>query len=374
MVCDIYEKNGIAQEQRLYLMSIIKQNLLNKSCKVWNWVLFIILLIGSLLLFIIFFNIEKYRQENPYKLSVRNNVVTVDFGHRITGYERMEFHVPFHLLGFSPSAIKEIRPTCKCTVSELKPDDENLLVTFKPNPSTTDVSQMIELIPIEQHLQSRFIRLKGKVIPAWFAQPNPIILLKDVCPREKRVAYTDVRINYEIPEINIKSIYLEPKAENINLKTSIKDNLFTIKVIVEGIAERTVYNGNIIVLFTDGPHKRFELPLKVQYKGMFSVTPETVTLKDEQENEYTVVEFKHFQSLSLSVKQIECPDYIIAAPKKEKNLCMIKVGLKNELFTSDHIESSKLKISFNEINQCGLLHVIVIPNKNTDSPIISKSQ
>ena len=301
--------------------------------------------------------------KNPsYRLSVKQNVVTVDYGELVSGYEEMRFIVPLHLLDLSPGSVKAIKPTCKCTVAEVKPDDKEINIVFKPSSGTVNVSKTIKVVPYGENAQLRFIRLVGKLKAAWLPRPRAVKLEK-VRPGERRRVSADVQLNYDAPDIRVDAAFLKPEAEGVALDTNIDDGSVTIDITTVGSNEAHVYKGTIVLVFGASPYKQFELPLEVHHLGTLSAIPRAVTLTRDNGDNLTTVALQHFESTSLTISKIESPAYIkVVSLGCDKGRCLLGIGPATDRPTLNSIMISKILVHFDEIETVGVVHVIVMPS------------
>jgi len=318
---------------------------------------FLLILVAFLTCYVV-----KSHESASYTLTVKDNVVTVDCGELLSAHQPMEFRVPLRLLGLSAKSVKEVKSSCKCAVAQINPEDKQISITYRPSPSTTEVSQLISLIPSDQNSSPRFVRLRGKLIPAWFAHPSAVFL-RNLYPGEERLFSVNVEINYEMPKIGISSIHLTPKTSACVVETRIIDeSKFNINGEVTGLPRAQKYKGHIVVTFDSGPFNTFELPLEISHTGTISAIPEVITLENNHDNE-SIVEFRHFEDLPLNIEKIDHPEYLTLRPvRAHKNKCLLKIELNNDLIPQEQIITSKVKITFSGIDQPGEVRVVVIPS------------
>ncbi|MHC4260138.1 MAG: hypothetical protein ACYSTF_06985 [Planctomycetota bacterium] len=330
------------------------------------WGSFFVLIVLAFLTY----HVLESHESASYTLSVKDNVVTIDCGEFLSAYEPMEFRVPLHMLGLSPNSVKEVRTSCKCAIGEIGPEDKEISVTYRPSPSTVRVSQHLILIPHDSSISRKLIRLTGKLIPAWFARPSAIVL-DNLYPGEKRLFSTNVEINHEMREIGIKSIHLTPKTDTCLLETQLTDKTkFSIKGTVDGLPQAHTFRGNIVVTYTTGPFKVFELPLEIRHTGTISAIPEVVTLQNNQDST-SIVEFTHFADLPLYIEKIDCPEYLkVSSLRSGENKCLLKIEFKKGLFSQNQITTSKVEVAFSGIDHPGQVRIVVVPAQISSSEVL----
>ena len=295
-----------------------------------------------------------------YTISAESDGVTINFGKILATRNALEFIVPLYKIGFSPNSIEKVKSSCSCTVAKIQPQDRNIHITYTPNPETVHVRQTVFVIPRNDSNSIKAIRILGELIPAWFARPSTIVL-DNIYPGESRTFSADIEINYKLPAIRIKSVGLNPKTDSCVLKTAKKgENKFIIEGLVKGLPQSCLYKGTIEIIFDTGPFKTFALPIKIGHVGLISATPEIITLRRTQAHE-AMVELTHFKKLPLNIYKIDHPEYLAVIPvESHANSCLLKIMIKENATLPERINPSTIKVTFEGINQPGLVRVVVI--------------
>jgi hypothetical protein len=300
-------------------------------------------------------------KSGSYTLSAKADGVTVDYGEFLSVYDPLEFRVPLSLLGLTADSVRDMKSSCHCTIAEIRADDEVLLVKYEPPGRTIEIYQIITIIPYDSNEGLKFVRLKGKIIPAWFTQPCEI-RFDGVHPGVKRSFSASAEINYDLPQIGVDSVRLEPEADNISLDYEMVSNeKIVIAGSVTGLPQADEYKGNIEIVFDTGQFEKLRLPIKIGYLGTISAGPEVVTFDGAKQAK--TVEFAHFNGNPLDIQEIHCPEHLEATVvDSAEGRCLVKIGLKNGVLGQiDEVIASKVKVDFAGIDQPGLVRVMILP-------------
>ncbi len=316
--------------------------------------LFLILLAAGL------YRVLKGGQASKYRVSADGDVVTIDCGEFLSVYEPLEFRVPLKLLGLAADSVRKTVTTCSCTIPDLGPEDTHLAVTYKLSSGTTSFYQVITIIPKDDSIGKKFIRLRGKIIPAWFTRPASIVV-DGVKPGERRTFTASAEINYELPQIGVDSVRLSPQVENITLDYTIVSNeKIDLTGTVRGLPEAGEYKGEIEIVFDTGQFEKLRLPVKISYLGTISAVPEMVSFGGNRQE--AVVEFRHFAGNTLKIKGIDCPEHLtVGAVGSAEGKCLLKIGLKKGVSGRKGVIASKIEVTFAQIEQWGVVRVMVLP-------------
>lgn len=310
--------------------------------------------------------IGSYRVFGPerstwYEVSVNGNILTIDCGEFLSVYEPLELRVPLSLLGLSAGSVKKTISTCSCTIPEVGPDDDELLITYEFNSRKVDFYEAVTIIPNDERIGKKFVRLRGKIIPAWFARP-PSIDVGNVRPGEARRFSATAEINYELGRIGVGSVKLSPQADNITLDYEIVSNeRIALEGVVKGLPCPDTYKGQIKIVFSTGKFEELRLPINVGYLGTISAIPEVVSFDGEGQEE--TVEFAHFNGNPLDIEQIRCPEHLMVSKvASAEDRCLVKIGLKNGVLgQKNEVLASKVEVDFAGIDQPGVVRVMILP-------------
>ena len=302
------------------------------------------------------------REVGSYTISRQTDGVTIEFGKILSTRKPLEFTIPLKELGLSAGSIAQVKSSCSCTAAEVGPQDADIKVTFVPNPEKVHVHQTISILPNDKSIGVKVIRVKGELIPAWFAQP-PSIVVNNVHPGERRVFSADVRINYELPKIEVKSIRLDPQTDNLNLTSRITNSReFVVSGVVNGRSQPFEYRGEIEIGFGSGPYEKVILPIEINHMGAIIADPHVVTLSKDR-REAVIVVFKHYEKAVLSVEKIDCPEYLeVNSLGYDEGKFALKIGIRSDRVIPQQLTTAKVKVKFKGIAEArGEVRVVTIP-------------